>query len=122
MSHGTCLCPSGVELMATANDVRRLALSLQGTVEVPHFDRAAFKVMRIYATIAADARTMNLKLTSDEQALKCAVPPDAFAPVPNAWGQQGWTTVTLAALDVEELRIALEMAHRHAVARRPRKR
>jgi len=30
--------------MATANDLRRLALALEGTSEHPHFDRAAFKV------------------------------------------------------------------------------
>jgi hypothetical protein len=35
--------------MATAKDFRRVALSLDGTTEAPHFDRAAFKVRRIYA-------------------------------------------------------------------------
>jgi len=30
--------------MATARDFRRIALSLDGTVEAPHFDRTAFKV------------------------------------------------------------------------------
>ena len=29
-------------LMATGNDLRRLALALEGTTEAPHFDRAAF--------------------------------------------------------------------------------
>jgi hypothetical protein len=33
--------------MATGNDLRRLALALEGTSEHPHFDRAAFKVARI---------------------------------------------------------------------------
>jgi hypothetical protein len=41
--------------MATARDLRRIALSLEGTTEAPHFDRTAFKVSRIYATLAADA-------------------------------------------------------------------
>jgi hypothetical protein len=59
--------------MATARDLRRIALSLEGTTEAPHFDRTAFKVRRIYATLAADARTANLMLTPDEQALKCTV-------------------------------------------------
>ena len=39
--------------MATGNDLRRIALSLEGTTEAPHFDRAAFKVARIYVTLAA---------------------------------------------------------------------
>jgi hypothetical protein len=105
--------------MATARDLRRLALALDGTSEAPHFDRSAFRVKRIYATLTADGLTANLKFTPDEQALKCLVMPDAFAPVPNAWGQQGSTTVTLAKVTVAELKAALEMAWRHALPTKP---
>jgi len=100
--------------MATAADLRRITLSLAGTTEAPHFDRIAFKVARIYATLASDRLTANLKFSPDEQEFKCMLAPDAFAPVPNAWGKQGWTTVTLAAVKVAELRDALETAWRHA--------
>jgi hypothetical protein len=105
--------------MARAGDLRRIALSLEGTSEAPHFDRAAFKVERIYATLAADGKTTNLKLDPDEQEFKCMLAPEVFAPVPNAWGKQGWTTVTLAAASVAELRAALEMAWKHAVPTKP---
>jgi YjbR len=108
--------------MATARDLRRIALSLPGTSEAPHFDRTAFKVVRIYATLAADGRTANLKFTPDEQELKCMMAPDAFFRIPNAWGDQGWTTATLAALSSAELRHALEIAWRHGSATAPRKR
>jgi hypothetical protein len=101
--------------MVSAADFRRIALSLQGTTEAPHFDRTAFKVRRIYATLAADGRTANLMLTPDEQELKCLVAPDAYAPVPNAWGKRGATTVSLAAVNRPELRAALETAWRHAI-------
>ncbi len=101
--------------MATARDLRRIALSLDGTIEAPHFDRAAFKVRRIYATLAADGKTANLMLAPDEQELKCLVAPEIFAPVPNAWGRQGWTTITLSKATVADLRAALEMAWAHAV-------
>ena len=100
--------------MSTGRDLRRIALSLDGTTEAPHFDRAAFKVARIYVTLAADGLTANFKYTPDEQELKCLTAPDAFSPVPNAWGRQGWTTATLAPLTVDELRNALETAWRHA--------
>src|SRR5262249_20301191 len=83
------------------------ALSLTGTTEAPHFDRIAFKVARIYATLAADRLTANLKFSPDEQEFKCMLAPDAFAPIPNAWGKQGWTTVTLATVKVAELRHAV---------------
>ena len=104
--------------MATARDFRRIALSLEGTSEAPHFDRRAFKVARTYATLADDERSANFKFAPDEQALKCTVAPDAFTAIPNAWGRQGWTTVKLSALSAEELRHALEMAWRHALPRK----
>ena len=68
--------------MATASDLRRAALVLEGTTEHPHFDRAAFKVARIYATLASDRRTVNLKISPEEQEFKCMLAPDAFSPVP----------------------------------------
>lgn len=100
--------------MTTAKDFRRIALALEGTIEAPHFDRAAFKVARTYVTLAADGLSANFKFTPDEQQLKCLTAPEAFAPVPNAWGQQGWTTATLAALSVGELTRALATAWQHA--------
>jgi YjbR len=107
--------------MATASDLRRMARALEGTSEAPHFDRAAFKVARIYVTLAGDGRTANFKFTPDEQEFKCMMLPDAFAPVPNAWGRQGWTTATLSALGKADLQSALEMAWRHATAKKRRR-
>ena len=52
--------------MATASDLRCIALSLEGTIEAPHFDRAAFKVIRNYVTLAGDGLTANFKFTPDE--------------------------------------------------------
>ncbi len=107
--------------MANAKTLQ-LALSLEGTTEAPHFDRAAFKVARIYATLAADGRTANFKFAPDEQEFKCLTAPDAFSPVPKAWGKQGWITGKLSALSAAELRSALETAWRHALPQPPRKR
>ena len=104
--------------MATAKDLRRVALALDGTTEAPHFDKAAFKVARIYVTLAADERTANFKFAPDEQDFKCMMLPEAFAPVPNAWGRQGWTTATLAKLTAADLASALETAWRHALAKK----
>jgi hypothetical protein len=91
--------------MATGTDLRRMALATEG----PHFDRAAFKVARIYV------------FTPDEQQFKCMMTPDAFAPIPNAWGRQGWTTVTLSKLSAGELKVALETAWAHAQKKRRRR-
>jgi YjbR protein len=101
--------------MSTGKELRRIALSLAGTTEAPHFDRTAFKVARIYATLAADGSTANLKLSPVEQEFKCMLAPEAFAPVPGGWGKQGWTTATLSALSTTELADVLETAWRHAL-------
>ncbi len=104
--------------MATAKDLRRLALALEGTTEAPHFDRMAFKVARIYVTLAADGRTANFMLTPDEQEFKCMLMPEAFVPVPGAWGKQGATTAALGKLTLADLKAALEMAWAHALPRK----
>ena len=101
--------------MTSSSDFRAIALSLAGTTEAPHFDRAAFKVARIYATLAADGRTANLKFTPDEQEFKAMLAPEALIPIDNGWGRQGWTTAVLANLSEDELRAALELAYAHAL-------
>ena len=107
--------------MATAEDLRRAALALEGTTEAPHFDRAAFKVAHICVTLAADGLTANLMLSPDEQAHLCAADPGAFAPLPNAWGRRGATQARLAALDADGLGAALRLAwDRAGAAKRPR--
>ncbi len=108
--------------MSTAEDLRRAALALDGTTEAPHFDRAAFKVARIYVTIAADGLTANFRFSPEEQELKCLTAPDAFAAIPNAWGRQGWTTATLAQLSAAELEAALETAWSAARAKPSKRR
>jgi hypothetical protein len=106
--------------MATADDLRRIALSLEGTVEAPHFDRTAFKTRRIFVTLAADGKTANFRFTPEEQEFKCLLAPGAFAPLPNAWGRQGMTSAILAELATDELEAALRSAWTRASAKKPR--
>ncbi len=108
--------------MADAALFRRIALSFEGVGEYPHFDRRAFKARVTFATLAPDELTANIKFAPDEQGLKCAVAPDAFAALDNAWGRRGWTCATLAALSEPELTAALEMAWRHGAAKAKRNR
>ena len=100
-----------------------MALQLEGTTEAPHFDRAAFKVHRIYVTLAADGKTANFNFTPDEQEFKCMLAPKAFTAIPGGWGRMGWTTAKLSELSAAELKSALETAYAHAVAKKkPRRR
>jgi hypothetical protein len=75
--------------MAVAADLVRLARALPGVVDYPHFDRRAFKARVIFVTLAADRLSANFKFTLDEQALKCALAPDAFAAIPDGWELRG---------------------------------
>lgn len=102
--------------MAAADDFRRLALALGGTSEAPHFDRRAFRARRIFASLAPDELTANVRLPPEEQEFRCGMRPDAFRKIPNKWGDDGWTTLTLAALSPEDLRIALTSAWGHQAA------
>lgn len=106
--------------MSTGKDLRRVALSLQGTTEAPHFDRTAFRAKRIYVTLAADEKTANFMFSPEEQEFKCMMAPEAFAPVPNAWGKRGATTAILSKLTIAELEDALRTAWRRAVSKKTR--
>ncbi len=113
--------------MATAGDFRDVALSLEGTTEAPHFDRRAFKARRIYATLAADGLTANIRFAPEEQEFRCSVQPGAYRPIPNKWGAAGWTIAELSALTIDDLKAALTSAWRHqalppkASRKRPRR-
>ena len=82
-----------------------------------------------YADIVIDDKTGEVLHAVDADAprrpaslTKIMMAPQAFAPVPGGWGRQGWTTATLAALSVAELKDALTTAWRHAVPKpRPRR-
>jgi hypothetical protein len=106
--------------MATAKEFRDIALALEGATEYPHFERTAFKARRTFATLAPDGLSANIRFTPDEQDFRCAAQPDAYRPIPNKWGAQGWTIATLAVLTPGELQVALTSAWRAQVkASRP---
>ena len=106
--------------MSTGRDLRRVALSLQGTTEAPHFDRTAFRAKRIYVTLAADQQTANFMFTPEQQEFKCMMAPEAFSPVPNAWGKRGATTAILSKLTIAELENALRTAWSRAASKKSR--
>jgi hypothetical protein len=107
--------------VANGADLRRMALALPGTTEAPHFDRAAFRVDRIFVTLDSSGQTANFKFTPDEQEFKCQLAPEIFSPIDNAWGRQGWTMATLKAATQEDVQAALELAYAHAIGKPRRK-
>ena len=97
----------------TADDFRRLALSLSEATEKSHFGKADFRVRnKIFATLP-DSDKGVVKLTADQQAMMCEAEPSVFQPVPGGWGRQGWTAVVISAADEHTLRSALATAWRN---------
>ena len=97
----------------TANDLQRIALSLAGTSKTPHFDRAAFKVNRIYVTLAADGVSANSSSLPKSRSSSACWRLAPSSPLPGDGGGKAGPPC-LSELSLQELRQALEMAWRHA--------
>lgn len=100
----------------TADDFRRLALSLPDVMESAHMGHPDFRVNgRIFATLQyPDEHWGMVKLSPEEQHGFARTNPEAFIPVKGAWGRQGSTSVRLEAVGAAELEEALQSAWRKA--------
>ena len=91
---------------------RQLALACPETVELPHFDKASFRVnKKIFATLSEEKNLGMLMLTPEEQYVYCKFDPEAFAPVPGKWGLKGCTHVHLKKVKNTVLKEAMEAAY-----------
>jgi hypothetical protein len=107
----------------TADTFRRLALELDGTVELAHMGHPDFRVNgRIFATLhTQDTRGM-VSLTPEEQAAVMREHPGMFEPSAGAWGRQGCTNVRLEAARAPAVRAALLLAWERIAAKPPARR
>src|SRR5262245_40048930 len=99
----------------TANDFRKIALSLEGVEQGSHMDAVDFRVGgRIFATLASQKLGYgNLIISPELQAEMISKRPDLFLPVPGGWGRMGATHVRLADVTEAELKRALQIAWKH---------
>lgn len=98
--------------MAVIRDFRKLALALPEAVEMPHFEKASFRIKKkIFATLDEPAMKAVLKLSLTDQDVFSAMSKNTIYPVPNKWGQQGWTVVELDKVHPEMLADALSCAY-----------
>jgi hypothetical protein len=105
--------------MATAAEVRTLALSLPRTTEGFVRDRVKYRVGRIvYLSISPDETTMGFGFPKEERDGLIASDPDKFfAPRPSD-ERYNWVQVRLDAIDSEELRELVIDAWRMVVPKR----
>jgi hypothetical protein len=106
--------------MASAADLRRIALSLEGVEESSHMGAADFRVGgRIFATLASIAQSYgNLMLTPELQQQFVAEAPHLFLPIPGGWGRMGSTHIRLAEASEDELRGALIAAYKLRISKK----
>jgi hypothetical protein len=103
--------------MVSNDRFKEMALSLSGAEERPHFDRAAFKARVIFATLHEASHTANLKFNEVDQSVFCDFEKGVY-PVPNKWGQQGWTTFELDKVPEELVKDALETAYNESLKKK----
>ena len=105
----------------TPEDFRRLALELPEAVENAHLGTPDFRVAgKIFATLSATRGTGVVKFIREQQEMLCAAEPELFSPVPDRWGQSGWTILQIASADEAGLRNALLLAWRNVAPKRLR--
>ncbi|HEX3810654.1 MAG TPA: MmcQ/YjbR family DNA-binding protein [Rhizomicrobium sp.] len=105
--------------MATANDLRKLALALEGATEVGHFGSPSFRVGgRIFAQMSDKKKEAILKLSPAHQELLFEVRPEAFSP--EIWGNIRWTRAMLGEIPLDELKVLVREAY-DQVAKAPKR-
>src|SRR5213080_4560856 len=104
----------------TANDFRKLALSLPEAIESAHMHHPDFRVRgRIFATLGYPNEDWAVvKLTPDEQKRFIQSDPKVFQPVKGAWGRRGNANVYLPAAKIDIVRKALAAAWRNTTPKR----
>ncbi|HWL36371.1 MAG TPA: MmcQ/YjbR family DNA-binding protein [Frankiaceae bacterium] len=105
--------------MATAEDVRRIALALPRTSEHLVRDRVKFRIGSIvYAALSRDEQVMGFAYPRDERDALVASDPDKFLPPLPADERYQWVRARLAALGDDELRELVTDAWRMCVPKK----
>ena len=104
----------------TANDFRKIALSLPEVEERAHMNHPDFRVAgKIFATLGYPDKTRGMvKLSPEEQHYFSNDYPEAFLPVKGTWGRRGATSVYLKASRKDVLTKAIHAAWRNSAPKR----
>jgi hypothetical protein len=103
--------------MVDTETFRQMALSFPGTVELPHFDKASFRVnKKIFATLDTKNYRACIMLTPMDQSVFAAFDKSVMYPVPNNWGLRGATFVELKMIRKNMLKDALTQAYKKITA------
>jgi hypothetical protein len=105
--------------MVTADDVRRIALSLPRAYEALVRDHVKFRVGRIvFLSISPDEELLGFGFPKEERAALVASEPEKFLMPERSDERYNWTRVRLAKIDEAELRELIIDAWRMVVPKR----
>lgn len=98
--------------MVDIKSVRKLALAFEASEELPHFEKASFRVKKkIFATLDVSKKQACLKLSAVDQSVFSSFNAEIIYPVPNKWGKQGWTIIELSKVPKAMFEDALTCAY-----------
>ena len=98
--------------MVSIETFRQMALAFPNVVELPHFDRASFRVnKKIFATLLEKDSLAMVKLSPLDQSVFCAFDKTIIYPVPGGWGIKGATYINLKKIKKAMLKDALTVAY-----------
>jgi len=104
--------------MTTANEVRRIALSLPETEERETWGEPTFRTKnKIFVTLSADGKTAGVKARKEHQTSIIASDPTTFSVAPYV-GRFGWVTVELKRVGRQAMRILIVDAWRRTAPKR----
>jgi len=104
----------------TAQEFRKIALSLPEAVEVGHMGHPDFRVGgKIFATLGYPTGVWAMiALTPEQQELFVGAQPKTFTPVKGGWGRKGATHVRLRTAGKGAVREAMSIAWRNRAPKR----
>src|SRR5687767_639559 len=83
--------------MVSTQKVREVALSLDGVVELPHFELISFRVKKkIFLTMDKSRKRVCFMFSLTDQDVFTKMDPVSFYAVPNKWGLKGATFCDLS--------------------------
>ncbi len=108
--------------MVTVEIFRQMALTLPGAVELPHFEKASFRInKKIFATLNEKNKTVVLMFSPLTQSVFCAFDKTIIYPVAGGWGKKGCTVFELSKIKKAMLKDALAVAYEEILAKSKKK-
>ena len=102
--------------MLTPKQAGEMAAASPGVTVRDHFGSDAYRTDGgIFATVWHATKTVNLRLTVEQQRRFVGLDGEGFTEIDNAWGRQGWTTANLEFLEREDFAAAVKTAWENSV-------